>query len=181
MGIEISKNVAICLLTGIITDTGGFRFESTNRETFEFAGWAMSKGVNVAKVYKDALMTKSIAQFEAEKRAINRLELYADNRITFTYMTKEDERALNIQSGEFDGIAGIGTTIEGVEVAIFAREREDGFKLSFRSNSIDVADICMLYGGGGHKLAAGCTINASLDDVRKAVIEETRKHLEEEK
>jgi len=177
MGIEISKDTATCLLTGIITDTGGFRFSSTTRETFEFAGWALSKGVNVAKIYKDSLMTKSKAQFEAEKRAVDRLEFYADNRITFTYMTSEDERALNIQSGEFDGIAGIGITIEGVEVAIFAREREDGFKLSFRSNNIDVADICMLYGGGGHKLAAGCTINASLEDVRKAVIEETAKHL----
>lgn len=177
MGFEISKDVAKCLLTGIITDTGGFRFESTTRETFEFAGWALSKGVNVSKIYKDSLMTKSKAQFEAEKRAVDRLEFYDNDRITFTYMTKEDERALNIQSGEFDGIAGIGTTIEGVEVAIFARERDDGFKLSFRSNQIDVADICMLYGGGGHKLAAGCTINASLEDVRRAVIEETKKHL----
>ncbi|MBR2289547.1 MAG: bifunctional oligoribonuclease/PAP phosphatase NrnA [Clostridia bacterium] len=177
MGIEITKDVATCLLTGIITDTGGFRFSSTTRETFEFAGWALSKGVNVSKIYKESLMTKSKAQFEAEKRAIDRLEFYMDDKITFTYMTKEDERALNIQSGEFDGIAGIGTMIEGVEVAIFAREREDGYKLSFRSNRIDVADICMLYGGGGHKLAAGCTINASLEDVRKAVVEETMKHL----
>jgi phosphoesterase RecJ-like protein len=79
--------------------------------------------------------------------------------------------------GELDGIAGIGITIEGVEIAIFAHERENGFKLSFRSNRIDVADICMIFGGGGHKLAAGCTINASLEDVKKAVINETEKHL----
>ena len=177
MGIEITREVATCLLTGIITDTGGFRFASTTRETFEFAGWALSKGVNVSKIYKDSLMTKSKAQFEAEKIAVDRLEFYMDDKITFTYMTKEDERNLNIQAGEFDGIAGIGVNIEGVEVAIFAKERDDGFKLSFRSNNIDVADICMLYGGGGHKLAAGCTINAKLEDVRKAVIDETIKHL----
>lgn len=177
MGIEITKEVAICLLTGIITDTGGFRFESTTRETFEFAGWALSKGVNVAKIYKDALMTKSKSQFDAEKLAVDRLEFYMDNKITFTYMTKEDEKNLETKAGEFDGIAGIGITIEGVEVAIFAHERDDGYKLSFRSNGIDVADICMLYGGGGHKMAAGCTINASLEDIRKAVIDETMKHL----
>lgn len=177
MKIEITRDVAKCLLTGIITDTGGFRFASTTRETFEFAGWALSKGVNVSKIYKDSLMTKSKSQFAAEKLAVDRLEFYMDDKITFTYMTKEDEKALNIQSGEFDGIAGIGINIAGVEVAIFAREREDGFKLSFRSNNIDVADICMLYGGGGHKLAAGCTIDAKLEDVRKAVISETKKHL----
>ncbi|MBR1540452.1 MAG: bifunctional oligoribonuclease/PAP phosphatase NrnA [Clostridia bacterium] len=178
MGIEITKEVAACLLTGIITDTGGFRFASTTRETFEFAGWALSKGVNVSKIYKESLMTKSKSQFEAEKLAVDRLEFYMDDKITFTYMTKEDEKNLNIQAGECDGIAGIGVNIEGVEVAIFARERDDGFKLSFRSNNIDVADICMLFGGGGHKLAAGCTIDASLEEVRKAVVEETKKHLQ---
>ena len=177
MNIEITKDVATCLMTGIITDTGGFRFNSTTRETFEFAGWALSKGVNIPKIYKDSLMTKSKAQFEAEKLAVDRLEFYMDDKITFTYMTKEDEKNLNIQAGEFDGIAGIGITIKGVEVAIFAHERADGFKLSFRSNKIDVSDICMLFGGGGHKLAAGCTIDAKLEDVRKAVIEETKKHL----
>lgn len=177
MGIEITRDVATCLLTGIITDTGGFRYSSTSRETFEFAGWALSKGVNVSKIYKDSLMTKSKSQFEAEKLTVDRLEFYMDDKITFTYITKEDESNLGIQAGECDGIAGIGITIKGVEVAIFARQRDDGFKLSFRSNNIDVADICMLFGGGGHKLAAGCTIDAPLEDVRKAVIEETKKHL----
>lgn len=177
MGLEITRDIATCLLTGIITDTGGFRFAQTTRETFEFAGWALSKGVNVSKIYKDSLMTKSKTQFAAEKLAVDRLEFYMDDKITFTYITKADEEALNIQVGECDGIAGIGVTIKGVEVAIFARQREDGFKLSFRSNRIDVADICMLFGGGGHKLAAGCTIDAKLEDVRKAVVEETKKHL----
>ena len=147
MNIEITKDIATCLLTGIITDTGGFRFESTTTETFEFAGWALSKGVNVSKI-----------QFEAEKLAINRLEFFEDGKLTFTYITKEDEKALGVQPGELDGIAGIGTTIKDVEVAIFVHERNNGFKISFRSNRIDVADICMIFGGGGHKLAAGCTI-----------------------
>lgn len=140
-------------------------------------GWALSKGVNISKIYKESLMTKSKPQFEAEKLAVDRLEFYMDDKITFTYMTKEDEKNLGIRAGEFDGIAGIGVTIKDVEVAIFAHERDEGFKLSFRSNNIDVSDICMLFGGGGHKLAAGCTIDAKLEDVRKAVIEETKKHL----
>jgi phosphoesterase RecJ-like protein len=175
--LDITKDVATSLLTGIITDTGGFRFESTTTETFEFAAWALSKGVNISKIYKDSMMTKTKSQFEAEKIATDRIEFFADNKITFTYITKEDEKNLGINPGETDGIAGIGTTIKGVEVAIFARERENGFKVSFRSNRIDVADICMIFGGGGHKLAAGCTINASLEEIKKAVISETEKHL----
>lgn len=178
MNIEINTDIATCLLTGIITDTGGFRYNSTTTETFEFAGWALAKGVNVSKIYKEAMMTKRKPQFEAEKLAIDRLEFFADSKITFTYITKKDEKALGVEPGETDGIAGIGITIKDVEIAIFAHERENGYKLSFRSNRLDVSEICMLFGGGGHKLAAGCTIDAKLEDVKKAVIEETIKHLD---
>lgn len=175
--IEISKDVATCLLAGIITDTGGFRFNSVTAETFEFAGWALTKGINVSKIYKESMMTKTKTQFEAEKLALDRLEFFADDRITFTYITKKDKEELGIKSGELDGIAGMGVMVKNVEVAIFAHEKEDGFKCSFRSNGIDVADICMLFGGGGHKMAAGCLIDAPLEEVKKAVIEETKKHL----
>lgn len=177
LNLEISKDVATCLIAGIITDTGGFRFNSVTRETFEFAGWALAKGVNISKIYKDVMMTKTKEQFEAEKLAVSRIEFFADEKITFTYFTKEDEEKLNIKSGELDGIVDIGRNISGVEVAIFVRQRDNGFKVSFRSNSIDIAEICMLFGGGGHKLAAGCTIDAPLEEVKKILIEETRKHL----
>ncbi len=175
--IDISKDVATCLLAGIITDTGGFRFNSTTTETFEFAAWCLSKGINVSKIYKEAMMTKTKSQFNAEKLALDRLQFFDDDRITFTYITKKDIEELGIKAGELEGIAGIGVTIENVEVAIFAREKDDGFKISFRSNNIDVADICMLFGGGGHKLAAGCQIDSNIEEVRKAVVSETMKHL----
>ena len=176
--IDISKDVATCLLAGIITDTGGFRFNSTTTETFEFAAWCLSKGINVSKIYKEAMMTKTKSQFNAEKLALDRLQFFDDDKITFTYITKKDIEELGIKAGELEGIAGIGVTIENVEVAIFAREKDDGFKISFRSNNIDVADICMLFGGGGHKLAAGCQIDTNnIEEVRKAVVSETMKHL----
>lgn len=175
--IDISKDIATCLLAGIITDTGGFRFNSTTTETFEFAAWCLSKGINVSKIYKEAMMTKTKSQFNAEKLALDRLQFFDDDRITFTYITKKDIEELGIKAGELEGIAGIGVTIENVEVAIFAREKDDGFKISFRSNNIDVADICMLFGGGGHKLAAGCQIDSNIEEVRKAVVSETMKHL----
>ena len=177
LNIEISKNVATCLMVGIITDTGGFRFNSVTAETFEFAAWALTRGVNISQIYKDVMMTKTKAQFEAEKLAVDRIEFFHDGKITFTYFTKADEERLNIQSGELDGIVDIGRNIEGVEVAIFIREKKDGFKASFRSNEIDIAEICMLFGGGGHKLAAGCTIDAPLEEVKKVLIEETKKHI----
>lgn len=175
--VEITKDIATCLLAGIITDTGGFRFNSVTAETFEFAAWTLSRGINVSRIYKEAMMTKTKTQFEVEKLALDRLEFFAEDKITFTYITKKDKEELGIKAGEIEGIAGMGVMVKDVEVAIFAHEREDGFKCSFRSNGIDVADICMLFGGGGHKMAAGCLISAPLEEVKKAVIEETKKHL----
>ncbi len=177
LNVEMSKDVATCLIAGIITDTGGFRFNSVTAETFEFAAWCLTRGVNIYQIYKDVMMTKTKAQFEAEKLAVDRIEFFHDGKITFTYFTKADEEKLNIQSGELDGIVDIGRNIEGVEVAIFVREKSNGFKASFRSNSIDIAEICMLFGGGGHKFAAGCTIDAPLEEVKKVLIEETKKHI----
>ena len=91
--------------------------------------------------------------------------------------TKQEDKKILIPAGVFTGIANIGTAIEGVEVAIFAKQKDNGFKLSLRSNRIDVSEICMIFGGGGHKLAAGCYIEASLDQVKKAIVNETIKNL----
>ena len=169
--VEMTVELATCLMTGIITDTGGFRFESITPETFEFASWSLSHGVNVSKIYKDALTTKTKSQFDAEKLATDRLEFFEDNKITFTYVTKEDEAKLGVLPGELEGIANIGTAIEGVEVAIFAKQKDNGFKLSLRSNRIDVSEICMIFGGGGHKFASGVRLKdfSVVDDIVEAL------------
>jgi len=85
LGIEVTKNIAICLLTGIITDTGGFKNAGITVETFEFAGWALDKGVNLSKVYKDSMLTVSKTKFEIQKLAMSRLEFF-ENRKNCIYI-----------------------------------------------------------------------------------------------
>ena len=89
--IEIDKEIGTCLLAGIITDTGGFKYEGVSAETFEFAAKLLNKGVNVSKVYKKVMQIISRPSFELKRRAMNRLEFYEDGKITFTYITKKDE------------------------------------------------------------------------------------------
>ena len=78
------------ILTGIITDTGGFQYQSTTPETFEFASELLKKGVNVSDIYKRVMNTKSRANFELRKRAIDRMEFLEDDKISFTYITLSD-------------------------------------------------------------------------------------------
>lgn len=176
--IEITKEIGICLLTGIITDTGGFKNSGTTTESFEFAAWALLKGINVSKVYRQSMLTMTKSKFDAQKLAMERLEFFADGKIAFTYMTKEDDQKLGILPGDHDGIVEIGRNIDGVEVSIFIYEKEKCFKASLRSNDyVNVAEVCMLFGGGGHIKAAGTNMNMSLEDAKKAIIEETTKYL----
>ena len=89
-GVEIDKKIGTCLLTGIITDTGGFQYQSTTPETFEFAAELLQTGVNVSDVYKRVMNTMTKANFELRKRAIERMEFFKEGKIAFTYVTKED-------------------------------------------------------------------------------------------
>lgn len=178
LNIEITKEIAICLLTGIITDTGGFKNTNVTVESFEFASWCLEKGINLPKIYKQSLLTTTKTKFEAEKLAMDRLEFFADDRITFTYLNKKDDEAIGLKAGEHSGIVEIGKNIEGVEVSIFLYEKEVGYKASLRSNEyVNVSDVCSVFGGGGHIKAAGATLNMSFEEAKKAIISEVIKNL----
>lgn len=178
LGIEITKEIGICLLTGVITDTNGFRNSNVTVESFEFASWALSKGINLSKIYKQAMLTMTKEKFEAEKLAMNRLEFFAEGKIAFTYMTIADELELGLKPGDKDGIVEIGKSIEGVEVSIFLYEKEKGYKASLRSNEyVNVSEVCLMFGGGGHIKAAGANLNMPLEEAKKAIIAEVTKNL----
>ena len=177
-GIEITKEIGSAILTGIITDTGGFQYQATTPETFEFASLLLKKGVNVSDIYKKVMNTKSRANFELRRRTIDRMEFIEDGKIAFTYITLQDEQDVNAESGDHEGIVEEGRAIEGVEVSVFVRETPKGFKASLRSNGkVNVSDVCLMFGGGGHPYAAGCTIAQSLDQVKEKLINEIRMHL----
>ncbi len=178
LNIETTKEMGECLLTGIITDTNGFRNTNVTVESFEFASWALENGINLPKIYKQAMMTMTHSKFEAQKLAMNRMEFFEEGKISFTYLTKADDEALNIKAGEHDGIVEIGKSIEGVEVSIFLYEKEKGFKASLRSNEyVNVSEVCLTFGGGGHIKAAATTLNMSFDEAKNAIISEVAKYL----
>ncbi|MBE5819218.1 MAG: bifunctional oligoribonuclease/PAP phosphatase NrnA [Clostridiales bacterium] len=178
LGIEITKEIGTCLLTGIITDTGGFKYSGVTAETFEFAAGLMDKGVNVSSIYKKVLQTVSKPKFELMKLAMNRIEFFEDGKISFTYITKEDEEKANASTGDHDGIVEMGRDIEDVEVSIFLRETNEGYKISLRSNEyMNVADICVLFNGGGHIRAAGGFVNLPFEKAKEKIIDACKKQL----
>lgn len=178
--IDITKDIGTCLMTGIITDTGGFRHVGITPETFEFTADLIRLGVDVPDIYKRTLNTKTRANFELSKRVMDRMEILEDGKVTFTYMNKKDEEEVGAEPGDHEGLVEIGRDIEGVEVSIFIRqkENEEAYKISMRSgNKVNVSDICFLFGGGGHPRAAGALIQGNVEQVKEKVMKEVRKAL----
>ncbi len=179
--IEIDKELGTCILTGIITDTGGFRYSKVTAETFEFTADLLQKGVNVSDIYKRVLDTKTKANFELMRRTLDRMEFLEDGKITFTYITNKDLEDVNAGIGDHEGLVEIGRDIEGVEVSVFIRQREDNenaYKVSMRSNDyVNVSDVCLMFGGGGHERAAGALIQGSIEQVKQKIMNELKKIL----
>ena len=171
--IEIPKEAMTCFLTGIITDTGGFKNSGTSVETFEIAGRSLEAGINLSKLYKKSLLNITRSRFEIQKVAMDRMEFFADGRISFTYINLEDEKKLALKDGDHEV-----RNIKDVEVSIFLREQEKDYKISLRSNDyVNVAEVCMLFGGGGHIRAAGASTMLNLEEAKRTLIKEIEKRL----
>ena len=177
--IEIDSEIGSCILTGIITDTGGFKYSSVTPETFEFTAELLRKGVNVSDIYQRVLETRRKSNFELLRRAMNRLELLEDGKIAFTYINKKDEEEVHAETGDHEGIVENGRSIEGVKVSVFIREKEENiYKVSMREGNgfnINVSDICYIFGGGGHPRAAGVVVSDTVEQVKEKLVKEIKK------
>jgi len=124
------------------------------------------------------MQTVTKKRFDLTKLAMNRMEFIEDGKIAFTYLTKQDLEEVDAGINDHDGIVEIGRDVEGVEISIFLREYPDGYKLSLRSNDyVNVADICLMFGGGGHIRAAGGTINLPFEQAKEKILAACKKEL----
>ncbi len=179
-GIDVDKDLGTCILTGIITDTGGFQYSAVTPETFEFAAELLRKGVNVSNICQEVLRVKTKAHCALEKLIYDRLEFKEEGKIAITYLTLKDYNELSTDMGDDEGLVEAIRDIEGVEVAILLKEKEEitGFKASMRSKDhANVSDVCLLLGGGGHPRAAGCFIPGTLEQAKIKAINAVKQEM----
>lgn len=164
---KISKAVAECIYTGIIHDTGVFKYDCTSAKTMEIAGKMMEKGINYSSIIDDSFYRKTYIQNQILGRALLESITFHGGRCIFSAISKKDMDFYGVGSGDMDGIIDQLRITEGVECAIFMYEtacRE--YKVSLRSTTdLDVSKIAVYFGGGGHKKAAGCTMTGNIHDV----------------
>ena len=110
--------------------------------------------------------------------------LFRSGKITFTYITAKDEEEAGAEPGDHEGLVDIGRDIEGVEVSIFLRQKEndEAFKISLRTSElVNASDVCLMFGGGGHPRAAGALIQGNLEQAKEKIINEVKKALNKNK
>ena len=173
--VSISKEIGVSLMTGVLTDTNGFGIDNVDSDTFKMSSDMLELGIDIHSIYEKVLWIKTISQYNLMKIGMDRLEFFENGRIAFTYILKDDFKNVDALIGEHEGIVNIGRNIAGVEVSIFIRE-DDGWTVSLRSTGgVDVSKIAILFGGGGHKLAAGTKMYHSLEETKKLLIDEIKK------
>ena len=154
---RISKRVAECIYTGIIHDTGVFKYSNTSRKTMEIAGKMMEKGIDFGTIIDGSFYKKTYMQSQILGRALLESITFLDGRCIFSVVRKKDMDFYGVDKSDLDGIVDQLRVIDGIECAIFLYETGiHQFKVSLRSNSIvDVSRIAAYFGGGGHVLLGG--------------------------
>lgn len=178
---KISKSTAECLYTGIIHDTGVFKFSCTSPRTMRIAAELMEKGIDFGNIIDGSFYRKTYIQNQILGRALLESITFFDGKCIVSAIRQNEMRFYGVDSKDMDGIIDQLRLTEGVEVAIFMYETgAQEFKVSMRSQHIvDVSRIAVYFGGGGHVRAAGCTINGNMHDVINNLSRHIEKQLED--
>jgi phosphoesterase RecJ-like protein len=176
-GISLDKSAATAIYTGLLTDTGGFRYSNTSPRVMEVASRLLALGV-AGNELADLLLEKmTMAKLKLLKLSLNRMA-FSDN-LEIGYIARDDINNCGAVPEDIEGIVNYALNVDGVEVGILFKEAEDGtVKASLRSaGKANVAEIAQAFGGGGHVRAAGCRLEGSLPQAIEQLVEAVRKAL----
>ena len=180
---KISKNVAECLYTGIIHDTGVFKYSNTSRKTMEIVGRLIEFGIDFPRIIDGSFFMKSYEQTKLHGCALLNSKRVMDDRCIYTVVTQEQMKEFGCTVKATDGIVDQLRVIDGVEVVILLYEtgNPSEYKVSLRTNSeLDLSRIAAVFGGGGHVKAAGCTVTGTVDEILAGLKEQIEIQWKEE-
>ena len=168
----ITPEIATCLFTGIITDTGSFRFQNVTPNTLQVAAALLEAGAPPAVISENIFENRTFAATRLLGHALSSLAQSPDGRIVWASITASDFAGLGATDQDTEGIVSYVRGVRETEVGLLFREMADGgIRVSLRSReSVNVAEVAALFGGGGHRMASGCTVNLPLAEAEQAVV-----------
>ncbi|MFA7169302.1 MAG: bifunctional oligoribonuclease/PAP phosphatase NrnA [Candidatus Paceibacterota bacterium] len=167
MDIEIDKEIATCLLTGIFTDTGGFQHNNTDETSLQAAAELMKKGPRIDKIAKHIFNSKNVPAIKLWGTALSRIETDPETGMAASYISMSDIKEAGAKQEDLAGLVSVINTVSDAKFSLLLTEYDDQkIKGSLRSeeySNIDVSKIARSLGGGGHKLASGFEVEGDLN------------------
>jgi phosphoesterase RecJ-like protein len=172
---EVSLETAQCIYTGMMTDTGGFTYNSNNPEIYIIIKALLEKGVDKDAIYNKVFHTYSEDRLRLMGYCLNKMEIIPECNSAIIVLTQEELQRFNYKVGDTEGIVNMPLQIENVNKSVLVREDKTQIKLSFRSQGdVAVNTMAEKFGGGGHKNAAGGestqSMEETLDKLRRVLI-----------
>jgi phosphoesterase RecJ-like protein len=177
LGVKLTPEIAKPLFAAIATDTGWYRFSSASAVTYRTAAKLIDAGANPANIYRDLYEQDTLGRVRLRGVILSRVKTELDGRLAHTYVLKEDFTQTGSLPSDTEDVINMALAIKGTETAvIFVEQASGGFKISFRSRSaLDCSQLAEKFGGGGHKAAAGASLQGTLADVQPVVLDAVRK------
>ncbi len=180
MYLPLTPQIATCLFTGVTTDTGSFRYQNVSPQTLRVAADLVEAGARPALISEHVFENKTFAATRLLGHALSSLSATTDRRIVWAHITAQDFLAVQATDEDTEGIVGPVRGVRGADVGILFREMpmpagKPSIRISLRSRpGIDVALVAQQFGGGGHALAAGCTLSLPLAEAERVVVDAAR-------
>jgi bifunctional oligoribonuclease and PAP phosphatase NrnA len=173
-GVKISREIATCLYTAVLTDTGSFMFEGTNQHTFALARELVLAGADPVCCARNIYFGHSTAKMRLLGAALSNLE--REGHLAWISVTQEQMKFCQAKEEDCEGLVNYALSIYDVEIAAFFRELPDGrYRVSLRSKGqLNVAGIAEGFGGGGHRCASGCAVDGPLSAATAQVLGQLR-------
>jgi phosphoesterase RecJ-like protein len=167
--VHVTPQIATCLYTAVLTDTGSFCFIGTNERTFALAQELVRAGADPARIAQSVYFSNNTSKMRLLGEALR--TLHRDDSLAWMHVTNEQMLKVEAREEDCEGLVNYALSIEGVEVAMFFREQEPGrWRVSLRSKGeVDVAQVAANFGGGGHHCASGFALEGSLSVVTERV------------
>jgi phosphoesterase RecJ-like protein len=172
--VEITPEIATCIYTAVLTDTGSFNYVGTNAHTFELAAELVRAGADPARIAQAVYFSAPTAKMRLLGQAL--CGLHRDGDLAWMSVSRRQMEHCGAIDEDCEGLANYALGMEGVEVAAFFREIENGrWRVSMRSKGlIDVSETAAYFGGGGHRCAGGCSVEGPVSVAAERVLAQLR-------
>jgi phosphoesterase RecJ-like protein len=176
LGVELTPALATPLFAALATDTGWYRFSSTTGNTYRFAGRLVDAGARPSEIYRQLYEQDSLARLQLIGRTLGRAQGDLGGRLVHTAVFLDDFTATGALPSDTEDVINMTLTVAGTEVAVILVEQSNGkFKISFRSRSaVNCSKLAEVFGGGGHKAAAGAMLDGPFEQSQRRVLDVVR-------